>query len=118
MNKLYFFTGNDEDAGVFLGAKTWREARNMAIGHPCADDCEFIEIRGSLCRESGKPCYTEVNGEMECHEILATGYTSFWWSGYCEKCGEDHERLSPVDGKLICSECENPEEVDNNENQP
>ena len=106
MNKLYYFHGHDDESGVFLGAKTWRDARNMAIGHECTDDSDFIDITGHMCRENGKPCYTEVSGSLEVHEILATGYTCFWWSGDCEICGVDHDRLTPVDGKLICSDCE------------
>lgn len=110
MYKLYYFTGNDEDSGIFVGAKTWREARNFVIGHDALHDCEFVDIRGSLCRENGKPVYTKVNGEHDVLELLEAGYTNFWWMGDCEKCGEWSERLKPVDGKLICSECEDPEE--------
>lgn len=106
MNKLYYFHGADDESGVFIGAESWKEARKYAIGHECMDGSEFIDIRGSLCKENGKTVYTEKSGEHEAHEILATGYTVFWWSGDCNKCGKWHERLSPVNGELICSDCE------------
>lgn len=109
MNKLYYFTGKDEDTGVLIGARTWREARNMAIGNDGLHDCDFVDIRGSLCRENRKPVYTEVSGEHDDEEILATGYTQFWSSGECAKCGEWNEHLDPVDGKLICTECQEEE---------
>jgi len=110
MNKLYYFSGNDEDSGVFVGAKTWREARNFAITHECMDFSEFIEIRGSLCKQEGKIVYTELAGEHGADDLLATGYTGFWWMGDCAKCGKWHERLNPVNGQLICGQCEDPEE--------
>ena len=116
MNKLYYFHGADDESGVFVGAATWREARNFAIGHECMDGSEFVEIQGRLCKENGKVVHTEKGGEHDGIELLALGYTGFWWSGYCEKCGEDCEMLRPKDGKLICSECENPEEDNPNEN--
>lgn len=109
MNKLYYFHGPDDEGGVFIGAKTWREARNMAIGHDSISECEFIAIQGRLCKDDGKPVYTEVTGEHEAHELLAAGYTNFWWSGDCEKCGRWEERLNPDSGKLICSDCEEEE---------
>lgn len=107
--KLYFFTGNDSDTGVFIGAETWREARNMVIGNECMHDCEFIDIRGSMCKENGKVVHTEVKGEHEAHELLAIGYTKFWWNGECDKCHVWQEHLDPIDGKLICSDCQEEE---------
>jgi len=106
MFKLYYFHGADDESGVFVGAKSWRAARNSVINHECFDGCMFTEIRGNLCKENGKVVHTEKSGEHEAHEILATGYTVFWWSGDCNKCGEWHERLSPVNGELICGQCE------------
>ncbi len=111
MNKLYFFSGPDADSGVFIGAKTWREARTRAMRHECMDYVEFIDIRGGMCKENGKPVHTEVTGELELHEILATGYTNFWWAGDCDKCGKYSDHLNPtIDGKLICLDCETPED--------
>jgi len=112
VKKLYYFHGPDSESGVFIGAETWKEARKMSTGHDFMDGHEFIDIRGSLCRENGKPVLTEVHGEHEAHEILATGYTGFWWMGNCDICGEDCEMLRPKGGKLICSECENPDDAE------
>ena len=106
MNKLYYFHGADDDSGVFVGAATWRDARNYAIGHESTDGSEFIEIQGRLCKENGKVVHTKKSGEHDGIELLALGYTGFWWSGYCEICGEDSERLTPRDMKLICCDCE------------
>src|SRR5665648_310037 len=110
MNKLYFFS-DDEERGVFVGADTWRKARNFAFGHENMDGIEFIDIRGHLCRESGKPVYTTVAGEHDADDLMAAGYTNFWWMGDCAICGSWSERLTPINGKLICSDCEDPEEV-------
>lgn len=109
MNKLYYFSGNDE-TGVFVGAQTWKEARKVAISHECMDGYEFTEIRGHMCREDGKPVLTELAGEHEADDLIKAGYTSFWWTGDCEICGIWSEHLNLVDGKLICYDCENPEE--------
>lgn len=108
MNKVYFFADehNDEGRGVFVGAKTWKEGRRFAISTDELDGVDFIDIKGHVCKENGKVMVTDVSGIMEGHEVLATGYTGFWWSGNCEECGAWKERLNPIDGKLICYECE------------
>ena len=106
MKKLYYFHGSDDESGVFVGVESWRAARNYAINHECMDGSDFIDLRGRLCKENGKVVHTEKGGEHDANDLLAAGYTVFWWSGDCEICGEDCERLSPVDGKLICCDCE------------
>lgn len=110
MNKLYCFTGNDGDSSVFIGAENWHKARNLAIFHECMDCCDFVDIRGSMCKQAGKPVHTKLGGEHDADDLMAAGYTGFWWSGDCAECGNYDELLSPVNGKLICLECEDPEE--------
>lgn len=105
--KLYYFSGGDEESGVFVGARTWKEARNSILCHDSVADCAFIDIRGTLCRgDGGIPVYTDKFGEHRGEDLIKAGYTNFWSCGNCDKCGKWEERLNPVDGKMVCCECE------------
>ncbi|OLN29930.1 hypothetical protein [Desulfosporosinus metallidurans] len=105
MNKVYFFTEKDADTGVFIGAMTWREARKIAF--TCDEiDCEFIDVEGHICKIDQKPVLTEVNGKMECDDLLKSGYEDFYWEyGKCEKCCLENGPVYPSEGRMICYEC-------------
>lgn len=111
MNRVYFFkTHEDADQGVFVGAKNWREGRKAAMRTPVFDDYQFSEIRGHLCRIGEEPCLTEKEGELDPHDLIKAGYTSFYWNYYeCERC-KSVTTCEPVGDKMLCYECV--EEID------
>ncbi len=104
-NRVYFFQEKDADTGVFIGAKTWKEARSLALR--CEEiDCDFIKVEGHLCRQDGKPVVTAKHGQLDAHELMEAGYTHFWWEGVdCKRCGEKWARCHPLNGKLVCDSC-------------
>lgn len=107
MNKIYFFTDKEAEFGVFVGAKTWKEARKIALS--CEEvDCDFIDIEGHICKEGKKPILTDINGKLDCEDILKSGYEGFYWEyGKCDKCGLEDCRTYPYERKMmICLECQ------------
>jgi len=105
-NKVYYFqTHKDADCGVFVGAQSWKEGRKEALTTETFDDYEFIEITGHVCRENRKAVVTDKVGELDVLDLLATGYTKFYWNEYpCDNCKSEAE-CSPCGPKMLCSKC-------------
>lgn len=105
MNKVYLFKAcEDAEYGVFVAAKNWKDARNRVMGQLDYDD--FIEISGNVMKMQGKYIYTEKEGKLGPHDLLELGVDWFWWDdAKCDKCGK-YARVYPIEGKLVCSKCE------------
>lgn len=80
MNKVYYFQDPGRDGGMFIAAKSWKEARNLSLNGDY-DMLAYItlpEIEGRLLKNSeGKPYFTEKYGQLELYELdeLGINYT-------------------------------------------
>lgn len=72
MNKVYYFQDPSRDGGLFIAAKTWKEARNISLtgDYDMLANISFPEIEGRLLRDSnGKPYETELHGQLELYQL-------------------------------------------------
>jgi hypothetical protein len=105
MNKAYFFTEKSGDyGGVYVAAKTWKEARNIAISDKLISDHvdnPIIEVEGHLCRKNKQPIKTEIEGILSMQQICDLGLA--WWE--CEKCGYSNFEIIDCDQNFKCKDC-------------
>ena len=83
MNKVYYFQDPSRDSGLFIAAKTWKEARNISLtgDYDMLANITFPEIEGSVLKNSdGKPYATEKHGQLELYELdeLKIPYTTVY----------------------------------------
>lgn len=74
MNKVYFFQDPTRDTGLFIAAKSWKEARSISLtgDYDMLANISFPEIKGKLLRDSyGKPYKTELYGQLELYQLDA-----------------------------------------------
>lgn len=81
LNKVYYFQDPSRDGGLFIAAKTWKEARQISLtgDYDMLAYITFREIEGSLLKNSeGKPYTTELHGQLELYQLdeLGIPYTS------------------------------------------
>lgn len=72
VNKVYYFQDPNRDGGMFIAAKTWKDARNMSLtgDYDMLAYISFTEIEGHLLRdENKKPYTTEYIGELELYQL-------------------------------------------------
>lgn len=72
MNKVYYFCDPGRDGGLFIAAKTWKEARNISLSgdYDMLDYITFVEIEGELLKDKdGKPYRTELHGQLELYQL-------------------------------------------------
>lgn len=72
VNKVYYFQDPGRDGGLFIAAKTWREARNISLAgdYDMLAYISFVEIEGNLLRNSkGEPYTTELHGQLELYQL-------------------------------------------------
>ena len=99
-NKVYFARGDEDYGGIYIGAKTSKEAKQFALGTWVAETVynPFIEIRVTRCWSVKE---TEYEGELDVTQINELGLA--WWS--CPNC--DKEDFEIVDSKTYrCKNCE------------
>jgi len=84
MNKVYYFCDPSRDGGLFIAAKTWKEARNISLtgDYDMLARITFPEIEGSLLRnDDGKPYVTELYGQLESYQLDDLGIPYMWVDG-------------------------------------
>jgi hypothetical protein len=68
MNKVYYFEVDTDHGGTFVAAKSWKEARNMALKtEVIADDiCDFgfTALHGRLAGNVTTPLSGELSGKQ------------------------------------------------------
>ena len=72
MNKVYYFQDPSRDGGLFIAAKTWKEARNISLtgDYDMLAHITFPEIEGELLRNNErKPYTTELHGQLELYQL-------------------------------------------------
>lgn len=76
VNKVYYFCDPSRDGGLFIAAKTWKEARNISLtgDYDMLAYITFPEIEGRLLKDnSGKPYTTELRGQLELYQLDELG---------------------------------------------
>lgn len=72
MNKVYYFSDGVRDEGLFIAARTWKEAREISLAgdYDMLANISFVKIKGELLRDdSGKPHETELHGHLELYQL-------------------------------------------------
>lgn len=84
MNKIYCFTASEDHGWVYVAAKTWKEARNLALwDEAIADHMEsLIDVHGHIIKNHT----TEASGILSVQEICDAGLA--WWN--CDGSIPDH----------------------------
>ena len=98
-NKVYFAQGDEDYGGIYVAAKTSKEAKSIALGKWVAEtvDNPFIEIRVTRCWSVKE---TEYEGELDISQINELGLA--WWS--CDNC--DKEDFEIIDDETYkCKNC-------------
>ena len=98
-NKVYFAQGDEDYGGIYIAAKTSKEAKNIALSTWVAENVynPFIEVRVTRC---WSVTGTSYEGELDIKQINDLGLA--WWS--CEECdGEDFEIINGETYK--CKKC-------------
>jgi len=108
MNKVYFFNEKSGDyGGVYVAAKTWKEARNTAVSDELISDHvdnPITEVEGYLCRKNKKPITTELEGILDIKKINEVGCA--WWSCDNDECGgEGNFEILDDELNYKCREC-------------
>ena len=76
MNKVYYFQDPGRDGGLFIAAKTWKDARNISLtgDYDMLAHITFPEVEGSLLKNGeGKPYTTELYGQLELYQLDELG---------------------------------------------
>jgi hypothetical protein len=76
MNRVYYFQDPSRDGGLFIAAKTWKEARNISLtgDYDMLAYITFPEIQGELLKNNeGKPYNTELYGQLELYQLDKLG---------------------------------------------
>lgn len=76
MNKVYYFCDPGRDGGMFIAARTWKEARNISLtgDYDMLAYISFTEIEGTLLKDkNGKPYMTELQGQLELYQLDELG---------------------------------------------
>ena len=98
-NKVYFAQGDEDYGGIYIAAKTSKEAKSIALGKWVAETVynPFIELRVTRCWSVKE---TEYEGELDISQINELGLA--WWS--CDNC--DKEDFEIIDGETYrCKNC-------------
>jgi hypothetical protein len=114
MNKVYFFY-NEEDVGKYVGHKSFKKAKEIALLSPVFDMLEnpFVDIRGKLVKRydyRDKKEYivkTSTEGMLSTQEIVDLGIA--WWQ--CSKCGDDNLEIVDNGENYNCLSCGHSDEV-------
>lgn len=98
-NKVYFAQGDVDYGGIYIAAKTSKEAKQIALGTwvtGCLDN-PFIELRVTRCWNVKG---TDYYGELDINQINELKLS--WWS--CANC--DNEEFEIVDNEHYkCKNC-------------
>lgn len=76
INKVYYFSDGIRDYGLFIAARTWKEARALSVtgDYDMLASIRFVDIEGSVCEDSeGNPFMTEKHGILELYELDELG---------------------------------------------
>lgn len=76
MNKVYFFSDGCRDYGMFIAAKSWKEARKISLtgDYDMLADVSFTDIQGELLKDkNNKPYFTDLYGELELYQLDEIG---------------------------------------------
>ncbi len=76
LNKVYYFCDPERDGGLFIAAKTWKEARNISLtgDYDMLAYISFTEIEGELLKDKdGNPYTTELHGQLELYQLDELG---------------------------------------------
>lgn len=98
-NKVYFAQGDEDYGGVYIAAKTSKEAKKIALSTWVAETVynPFIEVRVTRCWSVKG---TDYEGELDVKQINDVGLA--WWC--CEECeGEEFEIING--GTYKCKTC-------------
>jgi hypothetical protein len=72
MSKVYYFQDPSRDSGLFIAAKSWKEARSISLtgDYDMLAYIAFPEIEGHLLKNGDKkPYITEKHGQLELYEL-------------------------------------------------
>jgi hypothetical protein len=105
MNKVYFFSSDDDFGGVYVAEENFKQAKAIAITHEIiSDHCEnpFVDARGHQCKTNGKqPILSMKKGILDIQEIINCGVA--WWD--CDECGSSHMTVLEGEEKYVCEDC-------------
>lgn len=76
MNKVYYFEDGYRDGGLFIAAKSWKDARQLSLtgDYDMLAYITFPEIKGELLRKNDKtPYLTEHYGILELYQLDELG---------------------------------------------
>lgn len=114
MKAYFWMPDEDAESGVVVIAENVKEAKTLgasywasAYGH---DDHEwFIRQRCRLCKEGQDKVSDLPKGAMKDYkEALKRGFCS-WIEDECDKCKTETQLYQVVNGKCICSDCDEKE---------
>ena len=108
-NKIYFFKVKELCGGVYVAARSWKEARKIARKNEMVSEYieEFIDIEGRLERFYGKPVFIDYEGVLSIEQIIDIGIA--WWE--CSECDSRDIQLVKGNDKNVpedeykCNEC-------------
>ena len=104
-NKVYYVQGDPDYGGIYIAAKTSKEAKIIAMGKWVAEylDNPFVELRVKRCWNVKE---TEYEGELNISQINELGLT--WWD--CPNCyKEEFEILNG--NEYQCKNCKHIEKI-------
>jgi hypothetical protein len=99
MNKVYFFVVNEDEGGVYVAAKNWKEARKLSMTDPLISENmeEFIDLEGRLVKRGKGIIYTEYEGVLDITQIVELGCA--WWS--CENIECESDDIEIIEDKSL-----------------
>ena len=104
-NKVYYVQGDPDYGGIYIAAKTSKEAKIIAMGKWVAEylDNPFVELRVKRCWNVKE---TEYEGELNISQINELGLT--WWD--CPNCHK--EEFEILNGnEYQCKNCKHIEKI-------
>ena len=106
-NKIYFFH-DDEGMGQYFSAKSFKDAKNMALISGVCDmmDNPFTDIRGYVVNQNSKTLKTDIpDGSLSL--LHMSKYGLLWFC--CDACESDDIKIvqnKQLEDVAVCNKCD------------